>query len=390
MQAAAVGAISSQKAHNALRWLINRQCFRSGDQVIVSWAVCGKKIPQAMNYRNSFDHNKLTPEEEKNVSTHQHDNKLTLGQNFAKNLNHCMEAYHRQLQKNDIIVVLGIDSATQGRMGVTYYREYHSHDYINTISQWHHHFAWFQRSIKEMPEKPKKKVCLWPISAPTPWAIINTAYGDIIRHNESLKKHFYARLLPCIVEGRDIPFDIVKSCIQRASNNRACNPHSCLYSEWERNLGVACALYRGFYIRHPNHKKRRNYPMGLDNNTNSRDYLYGQLLAIAERIEETALYVSNINRSNTANRLMQRFSNHPYTTWLNIYKQIQPYIQQLQLCRTGFINTIKTDIDNIMNRFDKDAFTDDRPLSGEYLLGFHCQRLALRYKKESTNEPQKG
>ena len=44
-QACGVGFEVTQKAHNALRWLIARQGERSGDPTVVSWAVSGKKYP---------------------------------------------------------------------------------------------------------------------------------------------------------------------------------------------------------------------------------------------------------------------------------------------------------------------------------------------------------
>lgn len=47
-QACGVGFEVTQKAHNVLRWLINRQGYRRGDQAIVAWATSGKEIPDLM------------------------------------------------------------------------------------------------------------------------------------------------------------------------------------------------------------------------------------------------------------------------------------------------------------------------------------------------------
>jgi len=44
-QACGVGYEVTQKAHNALRWLIKRQAYRNEEQVIVTWAVGGKPVP---------------------------------------------------------------------------------------------------------------------------------------------------------------------------------------------------------------------------------------------------------------------------------------------------------------------------------------------------------
>jgi CRISPR-associated protein Csd1 len=48
-QAASVSFEVTQKAHNALRWLIGRrQASRNGDQVFVSWAIGGQTIPTCL------------------------------------------------------------------------------------------------------------------------------------------------------------------------------------------------------------------------------------------------------------------------------------------------------------------------------------------------------
>ena len=118
--------------------------------------------------------------------------------------------------------------------------------------------------------------------------------------------------------------------------------------------------------------------MALDTESTSRDYLFGRLLAYAEKIEQTALSISNINRPTTSQRLMQRFADRPGSTWLTIYKQLDPYVRQLRSSRAGFIVNREKEIDEIVDAFQADDFTRDGALSGEFLLGFHSQRLALR------------
>ena len=47
-EALGVGFVATQKAHNALRWLIERQGYRNGDQVFVAWEPTGTPIPDPM------------------------------------------------------------------------------------------------------------------------------------------------------------------------------------------------------------------------------------------------------------------------------------------------------------------------------------------------------
>ena len=119
--------------------------------------------------------------------------------------------------------------------------------------------------------------------------------------------------------------------------------------------------------------------MALDIDNCSRDYLFGRLLAYAEKIEQTALSISNVNRPTTSQRLMQRFADRPSSTWLTIYKQLDPYMKQLRSSRTGFIVSREKEIDEIVDAFQTNDFTRDTALTGEFLMGFHSQRLALRH-----------
>lgn len=45
-------------------------------------------------------------------------------------------------------------------------------------------------------------------------------------------------------------------------------------------------------------------------------------------------------------------------------------------------------MDSILNAFDPEAFMKAGRLSGEFLLGYHCQRQAFRTAKESGNDEQ--
>lgn len=389
-QVANISVEVTQKAHNALRWLISRQGYRNGDQVVVAWAISGKEIPKVMVSSDAFDD--FGDEEDITVSDAMFEGKTDhttdIGERFAKKLNSYLQGYFQKkegLKTDETIAIMALDSATPGRMGITYYRDFIAKDYINKVEQWHQQFAWPQRITREIEQagKKPKSVARWIVSAPSPWNILQAAYGSVVKSNETLKKSLNERIMPCIVEGRPFPRDLLQLAVNQASN-----PNSGERWEWERNVGVACALYRGFHHpdRQPELKRQKEYSMSLDKENCSRDYLYGRLLAVAEKIEETALYVAGVNRNTTASRLMQRFAQRPFTTWNNINQQLQPYIQQLNVSRGGFINNRKMDLDEIMNLFQDDDFVKDTALSGEYLLGFHCQRMALRSSKKDDNE----
>ncbi|MDU9048297.1 MAG: type I-C CRISPR-associated protein Cas8c/Csd1 [Candidatus Electrothrix sp. Rat3] len=383
-QAVGISLEVTQKAHNALRWLISRQGFRNGDQVYVSWAVSGKKIPEPLaDTWSLLATSEITKQPEaEQEEEHQVDHTIDAGDNFAHKLSKYIAGYRQELEVNEQIVVMGLDSATPGRMGIIYYRELLASEFLDRLHDWHDQFAWPQRHTQELPDpngrkKPGRKT-IWPVSCPIPRVIAEAAYGDILKSNDTLKKSLLERILPCIVDGRSFPKDIMLSAVRRASNRNNCD-----HWEWERNLGVACALFKGYYERHTKTNKRRRYNMALEKDRTARDYLYGRLLAVAEKIEEVALNVGGEKRPTNAARLMQRFSDRPFSTWLTIEKNLQPYMQRLQGSRAGFLTNRKKELDEIHAAFVADDFTSDKSLTGEFLLGYHCQRMDLRKKSES-------
>ena len=377
----------TQKAHNALRWLLNsRKCFRNNEQVYICWAVSGKETPELL--RSSFYLFAADPVLQKDVKPEQEpaiDHSLDLGDSFASKLNRYMNGYHSKFELNEQVIIMGLDSATPGRMGVIYYRELLASEFLDRLESWHYQFAWPQRHAMEVSapkgkKKPKKKT-IWPVSSPAPRVIVEAAYGDVIKNNDTLKKNVIERVLPCIVDGRPFPRDIVVSAVRRASNRNNCEPW-----EWQRNLGVACALFKGFCLRNPQTQERREYNMALEEDRTTRDYLYGRLLAIAERIEETALRIADEKRPTTAARLMQRFANRPFSTWRNIELGLQPSMQRLQSHRAGFLVNRKKELDTVQAAFQTDDFTNDRALTGEFLLGYHCQKQVWLNNADTNND----
>ena len=124
--------------------------------------------------------------------------------------------------------------------------------------------------------------------------------------------------------------------------------------------------------------------MALDLNRTTRDYLYGRLLALAESLEEWALNEANEKRETNAARLMQRFSERPYSTWRTLELSLTPYKARLG----GKSKKRQRMIDEVMAAFKPDDFLNDKRLSGEFLLGYHCQREYLRNLPKTNQDSQ--
>ena len=126
--------------------------------------------------------------------------------------------------------------------------------------------------------------------------------------------------------------------------------------------------------------------MALDESRTTRDYLYGRLLALADNLEGWALSEAGEQRETTAARLMQRFAEHPFSTWRQIELALRPYIARLG----GKSVNLQREIDKVVDMFDPKDFMKDTRLSGEFLLGYHSQRQALRPNPSTQNEINKA
>lgn len=344
-EACGIGFEITQKAHSALRWLIARQGRRDGDQAIVAWAVSGTEIPDLLadTYFLLFGGEQEMAPKDTGYTAQE------VGVAFSK----LIAGYSTKLGSTEDIVVMGLDSATPGRMAITFYRELTGSELLKRVRTWHEGCAWLQRFGKD-------KVF---VGAPAPRDIAEAAYGR--RLDEKLRKATVERLLPCIVDGTPIPGDLVGSCVRRASNRNGIEPW-----EWEKALGIACALYRY-------QNKERRYTMALDRERRTRDYLYGRLLALAEHLEGRALHVGGEKRETNAGKLMQRFADHPYSTWRNIETSLTPYKVRLRAKRSFFLQEVEKELDEVMHTFFADDYLSDKRLSGEFLLSYHCQRAEL-------------
>lgn len=372
-EAYGLGSATTQKAHNALRWLIGRQSARNGDQVIVAWSVQTAYEPPVLVDSEQFfkgieEKEQSAPEPASSLEAHAY--KGDAGQAYALRLTNAVRGYKVRIRDSDSIVVMALDSATKGRMAILYYRELTGSEFLSRIERWYSKLAWPQDFGKNRRF----------VGAPAPQDIAEAAYGSRLKgeSGDKLRKATIERLLPCIVDARPLPRDLVEATVARASNRAGLEAW-----EFEKCLGIACSLYRGSHLK--------EFPtMSLDEARTTRDYLYGRLLAVADNIESMALGVANEGRETNAARLTQRFADHPCTTWRTLELQLRPYIARLNASRyAGALELRKQLMDKLMTSFPvvdgENSFLDNRRLSGEFLLGFHSQREALRPPKKRVD-----
>lgn len=83
---------------------------------------------------------------------------------------------------------------------------------------------------------------------------------------------------------------------------------------------------------------------------------------------------------------MQRFADHPCSTWGTIELALKPYETRLRNNRPTVLLERKKLLDAVIGMFRREDFISDGKLSGEFLLGYHCQRAALWTKEKPDGE----
>lgn len=117
--------------------------------------------------------------------------------------------------------------------------------------------------------------------------------------------------------------------------------------------------------------------MALRETCDDRSYLYGRLLAVADRIEYRT-FEEEEKRETNAKRYMNAFSQRPFQIWKVIEERLSAYLPKLDLKEKLYYEHLK---DSIYWLFKDGDFEKNETLDGLYLLGFHNQSYALRNKK---------
>lgn len=364
-EAASVSYEFSQKMHNALKWLIAKQAVHFDSLAVLVWNAKLSDLP------NVSDAGWDIPGLDMPIVNERDKNPSELGALYKKQLFDSVFGHKSTLSPEDNTMVMMLDSATTGRLSMSMYTELKAGDFIGNLSKWHSETAWYRFNGREKTNM---------VSSFSMRDIAKCAFGlekgDFLDCKAELLADTAARLIPCAVEGRRIPVDVVRSLVNKAENPLAYKKDY----NWRTVLEAACGFYRKYLI---DYNKGGIYSMALDKECTSRDYLYGRLLAVADK-SESSTYKKGEERTTNARNFFNAFSNHPYTSWGVIENKLAPYFKRMSEGSRIYYQKL---IDEIMDKFDRNEFMDNSKLKPEFLLGYHCQ-LSEIYKKSNNNEEE--
>ncbi|MCA6070709.1 MAG: type I-C CRISPR-associated protein Cas8c/Csd1 [Endomicrobium sp.] len=397
-----IGFEVSQKAHNTLKWLVATErkqayhnVYHNHSQRIVAFTINAK-------YGN-------------------------IGKVFGKDFVKSIKGYSIDFKRlqNENIVLLEMDNASldTGRAGITYYKELLGSQYLENIKNWHKKYYW-QHFLKIKNKDNQREEYQYFYGPPSIATIADVYFYKkdkylVEKNEQKIKKKLIRDLMPSVLEDKNIPKYIEKHFVEKASNPVALNDY-----QWKTILGIACSIYKGNNLYDKN-KKEGDYLM-LKEENDTRDYLYGRLLAIVDYAEEKSLLEQqkskktnlkndegdeggdddkdngiynypallyklvkdeggdddkdNSIRITNAKRYMRQFTLKPYSTWQFLWLRYnEAYMPRLKKNNPGLERVIDTLRIEIENKFiSEEDYKNDNKLAGVYQLAYSCQMCELR------------
>lgn len=341
-----VGYESSQKAHNALRWVAANEGVYFGGRTFLCWNPEGKRVPSQELLRG------FSPADEPPTFI-----------SYRDELQKMLNGYRQELENIDDVIIASLDAATTGRLAVTYYGELKASDFLERLESWY-------------------TGCCWDtgrqVLSPAPKRIIDCAFGTqrsafIETDGKVLREHIQ-RLVSCILNKGRIPQDIVRALVTKAGNLLPYTPNNRQFM-----LVTACAIVRKYKN---DIAQKEEWTLALDTSCTDRSYLFGRLLAVAEQVER-ATYDREEGREPNAIRLQAAFVQRPMHTWKNIEEKLLPYFARLSPGIRAYYKDIIGEIVEKLPPLDDPEL--GRMLSDTYLLGYYLQRTALFTKKDKNS-----
>jgi len=356
----------SQKAHNALKYLISKQGIRIGDRAFVLWGTRNEKMPcvtdDTIDLLYSDDNSEF----------------LDTKESLAIEFNKAITGYKSQLDNYSELALIGLDAATTGRMGITFYREYkgqQGNELIDRIALWHKTGEWKHFLYSK---KAGKRVVFY--GTPSLQDIATTAFGteqgDFIKADGKIISTTVERLITCVCDGAKIPRDIVSLLVKKCFH-----PQNYSDYNWEQVITITCSMYRKYLYDYEN--KKEEWSMAIKEDCDDLSYNLGRYLAVADKIESNTFEKGKEHQTN-ALKYYTRFTQFPNETLLLIEKKLIPYINKLGN-EAKWLLKIKQDI---LTQISPSDLGSVKKVDGKFVLGFDSQRQSFYQKKTENNKEE--
>lgn len=377
-----IGYEVSQKTHLMLKYLLensNNSRWLGETSYLVNWFSDdipnneGLKLTEAISVDGDDD-----------LDLEYYNEIVSLGGGTSKELSDYLSGGGRKVSTVSKFYIMIIDKISNGRISIKYFREMSKSDLYKRVEEWYHSTRWsvYVPKLKKIVQQ-----------SPSIYRLADYVMGmetedkttKITCKNKKLRTKTVERLIPCILDGKKIPLDIVRKMYYNL-----CKKNSYGVT-WNSLVEVGCSIMKKYVI---DYKKKGEVSELLNEECNDLSYLYGRLLAVYEKLEADVLYEKSNKtnnegrRSTNAERLWTVYIKTPARTLMILENKIRPYKERLQKSKPGsyiyYEQLISSIINCIVENVDFEA-EKNKPLDENFIFAYYAQKQDL-YKKPIKNK----
>lgn len=295
----------------------------------------------------------------------------------------------------DFFYLMTINKISNGRISIQSTRTIPISLFVHNLQHWNKtcSWEWWNYSSKKYENK-----------TPRPWDIVRFVYGienddgkvDCLK--DELKSLSFKRILPSVIDGMPLPKDMGRKIFSNYRNRIR-------YKKNWRNLQhMSCALLNKV---HQDERKEKRLPM-LEKDNQTRDYLYGRLLAVYEKAEMDAVKTGSVSggeksegekqekdkssRLTNVERVWSAFFQAPEKMLGTLHAKMRPYLDKLKSNNAGrysYYNRLIGEIQTEIRDSESYLANKNKALNEDAVFGYYAQNRELYKsnieKKENEN-----
>ncbi len=297
--------------------------------------------------------------------------------------------------ETDFFYLMTINKISNGRIAIQSTRTMPISLFLRNLQHWNKTCAWEKRNFNSKEYENK---------TPRPWDIVRFVYGvenddgkvDCLK--DELKSLAFKRLLPTVIDGRPLPKDIGRQIFSNYRNRIS------FRKNWPYLQYISCALLNK--VRQDERKEERLLMLEKDNQT--RDYLYGRLLAVYEKVEMDAMKTGSASsneksesekqekgkssRLTNVERVWAAFFQTPERMLGTLHTKMRPYLNKLKSDNAGrhsYYNRLIGEIQTDIRDAESYLANKNKALNEDAVFGYYAQNRELYKssveKKEKEN-----
>lgn len=373
-----IGYEVSQKIHLMLKYLMENDKNRRkiGDScVLINWFsddIGNNEQVDLTTTISPYDDLEEEPEESSSPRT--------LGDKVSSAINDYLTGKGGKVNPEGKFYIMILDKISNGRISIKYFRELPKSDFFERVQDWYHTTNWFffnnqtKQVTRQTPSLLRYADTIFGLESDR---------GFVECKNSKLRTKTVERLLPCILDHKKISIDLKNRMLENLRNRNSYD------KTWNSVLAVGCSIFKKYLIDYQNKKEVSEM---LDTSKQDRNYLYGRLLAVYEKLEQDVLS-SKISesedrnkRATNAERLWTAYTRMPDRTLKILEDKVRPYKERLIKNNYGlarFYDNIITEIMCLIREDENYEKEKNRALNEDFVFGYYAQKQDFYTKKEN-------